>query len=97
MKASLIAVLAATAVIFGGCSDTTTNPETGLNATEETCAGNREWMETQKSCVDMAASEKALAERYAHAKQVEGEDKEAETVLKKREAERTADAIEGKG
>jgi Prokaryotic membrane lipoprotein lipid attachment site len=80
---------------LAGCSGTT-NPETGLNATEETCAENRTWMETEKECIDMTAAEKAKANQFAHDKQVEGEEHEAEKVIKQRHAEELANAAEGR-
>lgn len=42
----------------------------------------------------MTAGERAKAEAYGHNQQVKSEAKETESVLKKREAERSANAIE---
>lgn len=90
--------LGVVALVFGGCaaSPVSTNPETGLNATEETCAESQEWMETQGACLHMTPAEKQRAKAFAHDKQIEGEAKEAEKVIKQRHAEELADSVEGR-
>jgi hypothetical protein len=95
-KGGLLAVLAVAATAIAGCSGTTssTNPESGLSAREETCLESN-YMTTEKECINMTPAEKEKAEHYAHVKQVEGEAKEAETIIKKRQAERNANAAEG--
>jgi hypothetical protein len=97
LRWTIPAVLISLALAGCSSSETTTNPENGLSAREETCGGNRSYMESVPECLHMTPAEKGKAEHFAHDKQVEGEAKEAESVLKKREAERTANAIKGSG
>jgi hypothetical protein len=89
-------LLVGIALALTGCSNSTTNPNEPT-AQEQVCGENPSYMENVPECKDMSASEKEMAEAVGQNKRTKAAASEAESVLKKREAERTANAIEGTG